>query len=179
MQMDREKSSLGGKSAQLMTLDEVPKFVFEQSSQAKSATVSDEEGLDDIMDARQRRRLLRKSHAQSEVGAAGWQSLRCTHAADMPALSSICVLADFLVPVPPRRNKISMVQSQASYHKVEPCKMKACLRMQASDAGAKSSAATPSASQKTSKTSQTQKKRKQQEQVPCPPMPTTTPLHAV
>jgi hypothetical protein len=90
MQMDREKRSLGGKSAHLMTLDEVPKFVFELSTQAKSATVSDEEGLDDIMDARQRRRLLRKSHTQSEVGAAGWRSLRCTHAADTPAMSSMC-----------------------------------------------------------------------------------------
>ncbi len=67
MQMDREKRSLGSKAAQLMTLDEVPKFVFEQTSEAKSGTASDEEGLDDIMDPRQRRRLLRKSVAQSEV----------------------------------------------------------------------------------------------------------------
>ncbi len=67
MQMDREKRSLGNTSAHLMTLDEVPKFVLEPVSGAKSGTVSDEEGLDDIMDPRQRRRMLRKSLAQSEV----------------------------------------------------------------------------------------------------------------
>lgn len=67
MQMDREKRSLGSTSAHLMTLDEVPKFVLEPGSGAKSGTVSDEEGLDDIMDPRQRRRMLRNSLAQSEV----------------------------------------------------------------------------------------------------------------
>ncbi|BDA44270.1 probable ATP-dependent DNA helicase CHR12 [Coccomyxa sp. Obi] len=71
-QMDREKRSLGNNSAHLMTLDEVPKFVLEPGSGAKSGTVSDEEGLDDIMDPRQRRRMLRNSLAQtSEASDAG------------------------------------------------------------------------------------------------------------
>ncbi|CAL8470241.1 g9783 [Coccomyxa elongata] len=70
-QMDREKRLLGNTSAHLMTLDEVPKFVLEPGSGAKSGTVSDEEGLDDIMDPRQRRRMLRNSLAQSEASDAG------------------------------------------------------------------------------------------------------------
>ena len=67
MQMDREKRTLGNASAHLMILDEVPKFVLEPGSGAKSGTVSDEEGLDDIMDPRQRRRMLRNTVVQSEV----------------------------------------------------------------------------------------------------------------
>lgn len=97
MQMDREKRTLGNASAHLMTLDEVPKFVLVPGSGAKSGTVSDEEGLDDIMDPRQRRRMLRNTVVQSEVRHP-WSAVLlrsrglCMHRTTNILLVSVCLL---------------------------------------------------------------------------------------
>lgn len=67
MQMDRERRGLTGPGSGLMRLEEVPSFVLERQADTKSGTASEEDGLDDVIDERQRRRLMRTALAQSEV----------------------------------------------------------------------------------------------------------------
>ena len=62
--MDEDRAAQCAQASALLTLEEVPAFVLEQPADAKSG--SDEEGLDDVMDERARRRLSRASTA-SEV----------------------------------------------------------------------------------------------------------------
>ena len=70
MQMDREREAAGQGLSRLLTLEEVPPFVFAaQGGGAKSGAGSD----DSAVDARQQRRLLRNAlAAQSEVPLQLW-----------------------------------------------------------------------------------------------------------
>jgi hypothetical protein len=68
VQMDREREAAGQRLTPLLTLEELPPFVFEAKGGGAAKSGASEEDDSALPDARQQRRLLRQALAvQSEV----------------------------------------------------------------------------------------------------------------